>query len=227
MPTTKSRRAWLVWLRASLGYLTSNRDFVLLGVILFTLGNSIFAVSYLNTLESNFSRIYQDDLRGGDHLQNAQTTLLLLDSEFKDALILTGKTNLQKVKRFIDAKVKVVNTSLNRAAATLSTKAEKASLAALKNGVSDYVDRLTALFNLLESGQPVPDEQIQALNQIKVDFDQDFLRINRAKVDHARKTFSDVEFQLHFSMIVTLATLFLTVVFRFIQHLRHKEKLGE
>ena len=65
---------------------------------------------------------------------------------------------------------------------------------------------------------------MQSLNQAKGSIEQVFQKLNRAKVDDARKTFNDVEFQLHFSMILTLATLFLTIVLRFVKHLKHREK---
>jgi hypothetical protein len=199
-------------------YLTSKPDIVLLGVILFTLGNSIFAIGYLNNLEASFSRIYEEDLRGENALQTAQTTLLLLDAELKDAMLLTGKTDLQKVRKSASARAKAINASLARASMTLSTRFEKAILGNLKRGVSDYLDKVTDLFNLLETGAAIPDEPLQNLNEDRAAIEQNFLKMNKLKVDDARKTFGAVEFQLHFSMFVTLGTLVFTVIFRFVGH---------
>ncbi len=214
------------WFRGVLAYLQSNPALVLWAFLLFTLGNSIFAIAYLNTLEANFSRIYQEDLRGGDALQNTQTTLLLLDSELKDALILTGKTNFLKLQKTIDAKVKALNSSLARASVRLTTKSEKALLVTLKGQIATYLSQLKALYGLAEAGETIPDEEVQALNSTRIDLEQTFQKMDRKKVDDARKTFNDVEFQLHFSMAVTLATLVVTIIIRFVGHHRKRKALS-
>lgn len=203
-------------------FLSSKPDLVLAGVLLVALVSSIWAIHSVVTLEEDLAQLYRADLKGGDDVQDAQTAVLLIDSEVKDALILTGTTNFKKLRTALDTKARSATAALARAASTASSSAERALLAQVKTELQAFVARATAILTQMNQGAEVGDEGVQAMNRSLNALSALFVKLHQTKVADAKKTFQEAETQLNVSLIFTIGTLFLTVLLRTLGHGRPK-----
>ncbi len=219
-------KAHLARLKQGLVFLATNFTGAFIIVLAISLVTCIYSISYLTTLETGLTDVFENEIQGQNYAQTAFSQMLIIESAVKDIIIYGDPDQTSRSMDQINTSRTALKAAMNAATPHFYTPAGKGILAQTKKDMNNYLGTLQTAVNVL---QDTPNLGIEMLNELKD-------RKNRlqAELQHliANKTansqigFHELVSRLRLSLICTIVIIVISIgirVFMYIQTKRQKQ----
>jgi hypothetical protein len=207
-------------------YITTNYDWVFGIIISITLISSIYSITYIKSIETDFTLLYENDVKGQDYVQNANTTLQNIKSKVKD-LIISGDPNTKEIDlNEIEKTIKLMRLMVNKATPTFYTKSGKQSINRSKKDMTLFVNSLESELDRDEINITNGSEIISNIEDQSNRLSSDLQRLSEIKKNSIYLTFKKVRAQLEISLASTIFILVFSIIMRISIYINGRKKLS-
>jgi hypothetical protein len=207
-------------------YITTNYDWVFGIIISITLISSIYSISYIRSIETDFTLLYENDVKGQDYVQNANTTLQNITSKVKDLIIsgdpATKETDLNEIEKDI----KMMRFMVNKATPTFYTKTGKQSVNKSKKDMTIFVNSLESELDRDEINISNGLEILSSIEDQSNKLSADLKRLSELKRNNISLTFKKVKTQLGISLASTIFILVFSVIMRISIYVNGRKRMA-
>ena len=155
-------------LKKTILYFATHYTGVFIVVMAITLVSCAFSIHYLAALETDLADIYENDVRGGDAIQTAETALLAIEGAVKDLVLNPDRQTQQRTQAEIRDRTAVLRTSVTNSGYRFYTPRAKAAYQGTKEDLGVY---LAALDAAVAGPTPTKTLDVKSLAQLEAKAD--------------------------------------------------------
>jgi hypothetical protein len=200
--------------KKTLVYFATHYTGVFIVVMAITLVSCAFSIHYLSALEADLADIYENDVRGGDAIQTAETALLAIEGAVKDLMLVSDREGQARTQAEIQARTAVLKTSVTNSAYRFYTPKAKAAYQGTKDDLKAYLAALQSTVAGPDAGRSVDAKALARLEARADTLEKDFDLLIANRTANSSRGIAELVSQLRFSLIFTIVILVGTVVVR-------------
>lgn len=206
------KKGWLNAVIRTLKWLFTHYTGTFTLIMLITLTSTLFSVSYLATLDSELSDIWDNDVLGGDAVQTALVALGEIESNLKDRVLWSDEGTRNRALRDIRGARSTLQRAMEAAGPRFYTPKAKNALAKTQNDLKPYWTALDSAQSKFHVGSSRAEwNHFQAASDL-VRADLTLLVANRSA--NSSIGVENLVSRLRISLGVTLVILALSVIVR-------------
>ncbi len=185
--------------------------------------SGIFSIHYINSLESEFSQIFEYDISGRNNILYANSMILRIDGGVKDLLIYKDGANREETLATLRSNITVITNLLQSTKYRFVKEKERKIYLQSRHDLDDF---LTIINDKIDNpaGMDIDDEFMEKLKNGKDAILADFSLLNVMKRNSITSVFGNIKLQLGTSLAFTILLLLGTVGIRLVMYLNRKEK---
>jgi len=183
-----------------------------------TLASTLFSISYLATLEAQLKDVWDNDVKGGDAVQAAETAVLSIESAVKDLMVYTDRAPRDRAAAEVQAGLRNLKTLMAQAEPRFHTPKARGALKKTQEDLKPFVD---AVGEALEALGPGPNQRA-TWPRVRTRVDQlqrDFALLIANRSANSAQGIGELIERLRVSLVLTVVLLVITVAVRVILYI--------
>jgi hypothetical protein len=204
----------LSWLSRTSVRIATDATWVFIIIIALSLSSSAFSIRYLSTLDSDFSDLFENDIKGQTIAQNAFVALLEIESNVKDLVIANSEQARSEAEASVSKKCASLQSLIAKVTLTLNAGKYPTLIAKSKRDVNALVDTIHSSVGVDPSTLNQDRSLLADVQTAIAPLRDDIITINDIKRNANRNWLHAIRIQLRISLGTTIVILLISLTVR-------------
>jgi hypothetical protein len=208
------RESPLSWLSRTAVRIATDATWVFIIIIFLSLCSSAFSIRYLSTLDSDFSDLFENDIKGQTIAQNAFVALLEIESNVKDLVMASSEQARSEAEASLSRKCASLQSLIPKVTLTLKAGKYATLIAKSKRDVNVLADKIHSGVGVDPSTQNQDRALLADVQTAIAPLRDDIIRINDIKRNANRNWLHAIRIQFRISLSTTIGILLISLAVR-------------